>query len=217
VFIERTHNVELHTEDLAQDPVHVWTVELEVPVHVVDLLSGYSVPGVLQGFTPGEVMVSLGEALSEQRDVSVRFNSFVFEGRLLYCQSKQARYEAHITIDDTEETGLRRAPRFPVKVGAQLFPAHGVPVGITIVDISRDGLGIESPVSLQIGQTLALASESVFVLAVVRHCRQGPGGVFPAGVEMQHLFERSGEVLPDEARSGLLGRVWGRRSSKGGR
>lgn len=209
--------MELHTEDLAQDPVHVWNIELEVPVHVVDLLSGYSVPGVLQGFTPGEVMVSLEEALPEQRDVSVRFSSFVFEGQLLYCQSKQTLYEAHITIDDTEETGLRRAPRFPVKVGGQLFPSHGGPVDITIVDISSDGLGIESPVSLQIGQTLALASESVFVFAVVRHCRQVPGGGFRAGVEMQHLFENSGEIPPDEARSGILGRVWGRRSSKGGR
>ena len=212
--------MELHTEDLPPDlPRHSapsWNVELGVHVQVVDLLSGYSVPGVLQAFTPGEVMVSLGEALPEQRDVSVRFNSFGFEGQILYCQPKKTGYEAHITIDDAEESGLRRAPRFPVRVRAQLFPAHGGPVDITIVDISSDGLGIESPVSLEIGQVLALASESVFVFAVVRHSHQLPGGMFRAGVEMQHLFEKPPEVPYDEARRGFLGRVWGRRSSQGG-
>jgi hypothetical protein len=208
--------MELPLEDLPQDSSHIWNVELEVPVHVVDRLSGYTIPGVLQAFTPGEVMVSLRESLSEQRDVGVRLNSFSFEGQILCCLSKQTHYEAHITIDDVEEMGMRRAPRFPVKVPAQLFPAHGGPVDIIIVDISSEGLGIESPQSLQMGQTLALASESVFVFAIVRHCRKLSNGVFRAGVEMQHLFEKSAEVAAVEIRSGFLGRVWGRRSSKSG-
>jgi len=207
--------MKLHTEDLSNDSTPSWNIELAVEVDVLDVLSGYSVLGVLQGFTPGEVMVSLGKALSKQRDVVVRFNSFAFEGQTLYCQSRRTRYEAHITIDDVEETGLRRAPRFPVKLPAQLFPPYGGPVAITIVDISSDGLGIELPVTVEMGQALALASESVFVFAIVRHCRQVSDGVFRAGVEMQHLFEKSTDIPVEESRSGFLGRVWCRRPSKG--
>jgi hypothetical protein len=149
--------------------------------------------------------------VSEQRAVTVRFQSFLFGGETLYCRPKEGRYEAHITIDDAEESGLRRAPRFPVRFPAQMFPPHGAPVEITIVDISGDGLGIELPVPVEAGQPLAMVSGSVFVFAIVRHCRSVSEGVFRAGVEIQHLFERPAEEAFDQPRAGLLGKVFGKR------
>src|ERR1700744_4646200 len=119
---------------------------LNLDVRVVDFLSSYTVRGVLEGFTPGEVTISTGEPVDEQRMVTVQLSSFSFEGHTLYCRPRGDRFEVHISVDDVEANGLRRAPRFPVKLSAELFLPLAEPVAVTIVDISSDGLGIELPV-----------------------------------------------------------------------
>jgi len=210
-----TPSVDPRTDAGPQGPIPVWVLGLEVDV--VDFLSGYRVPGMLQGITPGEVIVSLGEPLPEQRAASVHLNSFSFEGQILFCQPRESRYEAHITIDDAEETGLRRTPRFPVTIHAQLFPPRGSPVDITIVDISSAGLGLELPVAIETGQAIALASESVFVFAIVRHCRQLSSGLFRAGVEMLHLLEKRVGTPAEFVPNRFLGTAWGKRFPKKGR
>jgi hypothetical protein len=191
-----------------------WPLELEV--QVIDFLSSYTVHGILEDFTPGEVRILLNEPVSEQRMVTVDMNSFMFEGHTLYCQPRQDQFEAHISIDDIEVNGLRRTPRFPVKLAAQLFRARTEPVAMTIVDISSEGLGIELPLSLEIGQPIAVASGPVLAFAIVRHCRQLSEGVFRAGAEMHHLFEKKIEPPKDSARSSFLQKVLGKRSPKAG-
>lgn len=188
-----------------------WVLGLEV--QVVDFLSGYTVSGTLEGFTPGEVTVVLPEMISEQRTVTVRINSFLFGGETLYCRPRDGGYEAHITIDDVEENGLRRAPRFPVRVAGYMFQSHGAPVAITIVEISGDGLGIDLPVALEAGQPVAIANASVFLFATVKSCSVREAG-FRAWVEMQHLFEKAGEAPCAEPRAGLFGKVFSKRLSK---
>lgn len=186
-----------------------WAFGLEV--QVVDFLSGYSVTGTLEGFTPGEVTVALPEIISEQRAVTVRFHSFIFGGETLYCQAKEGRYEAHITIDDAGENGMRKAPRFPVRLSAQMFLSDGVAVPLTIIDISGDGLGIELPVRVERDQPIAITSGSVFIFAIVKHCCAVSNGLFRAGVEMQHLFERNAATPTEQPTGGLLGKVFGKR------
>ena len=188
--------------------------DFELDVQVVDYLSGSTVAGILEDFTPGEVTVSLNEPISEHRTVTVRLSSFFFKGETLYCRPTQAGYKTHISIDDASETGLRRVPRFPVKLPGHLFLPHTGPVAITIVDISCDGLGIELPLSVNAGQPIGLATESVFIFAIVHHCRQLSQGLFRAGVEMHHLFEKSVEFSTESPHSGLLGWVWGKRLTK---
>ena len=188
-----------------------WALRLEV--QVVDFLSGYTIPGVLESFTPGEVTVMLTEPLSEQRTVSVRFNSFVFEGETLYCGARPGGYEAHISISDAGQNGMRRSPRFPVNFPSQLFSAQASAVSITIVDISRDGLGVDVPVALDPGQPIAISTGSVFVFAIVRHCRPVPHGLFRAGVEMHHLFEIPAQAAAVPAGTDILRKVWGKHFS----
>lgn len=189
-----------------------WALGLEV--RVIDFLSGYTLPAVLESFTPGEVTVTLNEPMSEHRLVSVQMNSFVFEGETLFCAPRERGYEAHITINDAGARGMRRSPRFPVNFAGQLFSTQADGVAITIVDISRDGLGLELPLPLESGQPIAISTGSVFIFAVVRHCRPAPQGLFRAGVEMHHLFETP--VKPAAAEpsgTGLLRKVWGKRFS----
>ena len=162
---------------------------LRIPVSLVDLLSDYSVAGVLVSFTPGEVAILVDEQVSEQRDVEVRLNSFAFLGHTLYCRPNDGQYEAHVSIGDVDRSGLRRAPRFPVSIPAELLLTDAEPVPATIRDISRDGMGIESTAALEPGQPIGIRSAPAFVFAVVRHCNPMPGGRFRAGVEMHHLFE----------------------------
>lgn len=163
---------------------------LRIEVRIVDVLSNYSIPGVLISFTPGEVAVFLDEPLSEQRTVAVHLHNFAFEGQTLYCAPYENRYEVHVSIDDLEGRGIRRSPRFPVSLPADLMRPNGDPVAITIRDISRDGMGIELPLAIEAGQPVAIASGPAFLFAVVRHCQAISPGVFRAGVEMHHLFER---------------------------
>jgi hypothetical protein len=162
---------------------------IQIEVRVVDVLANYTVSGVLVGFTPGEVVILLNEAMSDERTVAVQWDSFSFGGQILYCERYEDEYEVHISIDDIEGAGLRREPRFPVTIPAELMRADGVPVAITIRDISRHGMGLETPFALEIGLPIAVASGPAFVLAVVRYCRPLSNGAFRAGVEMLHLFE----------------------------
>jgi PilZ domain len=201
------------TEDaLNHGPEH-WPLELEA--EVVDFLSNYPVRGVLAAFTPGEVTILLNEPVSEQRLVTVSMNSFVFEGHTLYCRPRQNQFETHITIDDVEANGLRRSPRFPVKLPAELLLPSAEPVAITIVDISSEGLGIEVPQSLEPGQPIAVGSESVLVLATIRHCRRLSEGTFRAGAEMHHLFQKNITLPKASPRSNFLQTVLSKRHSKG--
>jgi hypothetical protein len=163
---------------------------LRIDVRIVDVLSNYAVPGVLVGFTPGEVAILTDEPMSSERTVAVHLSSFSFEGQTLYCGANVGKYELHVSIDDIGGAGLRKAPRFPVTIPAELMRADGDPIAVTIRDISRDGMGIESPVALDQGHPVAVASGPAFIFALVRYCKRMPDGTFRAGVEMHHLFER---------------------------
>jgi len=181
---------------------------LQIHVRIVDLLSNYTVSGVLLGFTPGEVSILVDEPLSEQREVAVWMNAFSFEGQTLYCRPNEARYEAHISIDDIQGAGLRKTPRFPVMIPAQLLAPGGDPLVITIVDLSRDGMGIDSPIHLKAGQPIAIVAGPAFVFAIVRHCQQTPEGTFRAGLEMHHVFGTPAIKPPQPSDHGALLKRW---------
>jgi hypothetical protein len=179
-------------------------------VLVVDFLSGYTVRGVLESFTPGEVTIQVEEMIPEQRSATVQFGSFVFQGETLYCRAKGARYEAHITIG-ASENGMRKWPRFPIKLAGQVFPPESGPVAITIVDVSRDGLGLELPMFVEPGRPIAIAAGNVFVFATVCYCRPLSDGVFRAGVEIEHVLEKPCLPDPTDLSTGMMSRVFRRR------
>lgn len=188
-----------------------WVIGLDV--QVVDFLSGYTVAGVLEGFTTGEVTVAISESIPEHRTVMVQLDSFVFEGETLFCRPKGNGYEAHITIADVEQNGRRREPRFPIKLAGRMFVPHSEPVALTVLDMSREGLGIELPMAVEPGQPVAISAGFVFVFATVRYCR-AEGALYRAGVEIQHVLEKPAEPEEhqEESSSNILRRVFGERS-----
>jgi hypothetical protein len=147
----------------------------------------------------------------------VQFDSFVFKGETLFCRPKDRGYEAHITIDDVQKDGRRREPRFPIKLAGQMYVPDSEPVPLTVVDMSREGLGIELPIALEAGRPVAIAAESVFVFALVRYCRRA-GALYRAGLEIQHVLERPAAQREEneQGSSSVLTRLFGERlASKG--
>lgn len=160
-------------------------------VEVIDSLSGYTIRGVLDGFTPGEVQVRIAELLPEQRPVSVRILGFLFFGDVVYCRVKDDAYEAHITIDDFDSNGLRKEPRLPVRVPGQLWMANEAPKSILLRDISGQGLRIESAVAVPVDEALIITTARALVFGTVRYCRNTGDNVYRAGIEIEHVLERS--------------------------
>lgn len=191
--------------------------EMGLSVEVVDFLSGYKIAGILENFTPGETTILVEESIPEFRTVTVQFQSFVFEGETLFCGARGREFELHITIDDAEKSGLRKSPRFPLRMQGEIFLKQAPPAPVTIVDISAGGMGLELPIAVQAGQPIAISTGRVFVFGVVAHCRRGPDGGFRAGVEMKHVLERNAEAGKTEERSlpGLFAKVLRKRALLG--
>lgn len=125
--------------------------------------------GVIEDFTPGEVAVFLEAPIAEGEDVKIHVEDFAFNGEVLLCRQCGSQYEVHVSINDFNELGLRRAPRFSVNLDAHIFaPSLGRPLVVKIVDISGYGIGIELPEPLPKESTVAVKTEANTVLGVVR-------------------------------------------------
>jgi hypothetical protein len=73
-----------------------------------------------------------------------------------------------------------------------LDPFSGVAWAVRVLDISKLGMGLVSPVPLSPGNLLYVQVREMTFLAIVRHCaREEDAEIdrpFQAGVEIQHVF-----------------------------
>lgn len=160
-------------------------------------------PAVIHDFAQGEVILLLADPVSARTTVEVQVNTCSFQGDILYCQPKGSLWEAHISFDDVDASGLRRSPRFPVRIPARVFGgASDIPVGATIVDISGDGLGIEMAEAVAVQTRVAVQSQESTALGQVRHCREFEPGRFRAGVQLHHIIRKDRELAQASAESG---------------
>jgi PilZ domain len=170
---------------------------------------------VVQDFTPGEVILLLDDEVGEGTHVTVQMNTCSFDGVILFCELSGSQYEAHVSFDDVDATGLRRTPRFPVSIPAKVYSsASEVPLQGTIVDVSGEGLGIELSSPLPKQTNIAVQSEQNTALGVVRHCRELSGGVFRAGVQLHHIVRKDPELEKASAESGWMNKLGARLGRK---
>jgi len=168
------------------------------------------VAAVLQDFTPGEVILLMNDPILAQSQVEVRWNNCSFHGVILFCEPSGQGWEAHISFDDVDSIGLRRTPRFPVRIPSRVFTyGSDVPIEGTIVDISGEGLGIELERAVPLKANIAVQSEESTALAQVRHCRELSSGLFRAGVEIHHIMRRDRDLDPDTGWMNRLGARFG--------
>jgi len=73
-------------------------------------------------------------------------------------------------------------------------PDGGSAVEAKIIDISRDGLGFESALRLNVGDTVGIESQSNLAFGIVRDCRQVNGNTAPiyrAGLQVYDVLSKS--------------------------
>jgi PilZ domain len=165
------------------------------------------VAAVLHDFTPGEVILLMEDPVEAKTHVAVRANTCSFYGDVLYCKPSGTRWEAHVSFDDVDASGLRRSPRFPVHIPARLFASGSVPVEAMILDISGEGLGVEMGQGVAAQATVAVQSEDAVALGHVRHCREIKPGVFRAGILIQHIMKRDAPMAQAGADAGWMSRL----------
>lgn len=172
---------------------HTWEIGLSAVVH---------------DFTPGEVILLVDDKIAAGTHVTIQLDNCSFTGDILFCEPSAARWEAHVSFDDVDATGLRRTPRFPVKIPARVFSsAIDAPLDGTIVDVSGEGLGIELPASLPMMANIAIQSEENTALGVVRHCRELGVGVFRTGVQLHHIVRKDPDLEKASAESGWMNKL----------
>ena len=166
---------------------------------------------VIQDFTSGEVILLLDDPLAAGTRVTIQVNTCSFDGDILFCDQSGSRWETHVSFDDTDATGLRRTPRFPVRIPARIFAsAIEAPLDGTIVDVSGEGLGIELPQQLPMQANIAVQSEENTALGVVRHCREiAASGIFRTGVQLHHIIKKDPD-LEKSSESGWMNKLGAR-------
>jgi hypothetical protein len=165
---------------------------------------------LVQDFTPGEVILLLDDQIEPGTHITVQINDCSFAGDILFCAPRGSRYEAHVTFDDVDATGLRRTPRFPVSIPARVFSLMIDPLEGSIVDVSGEGLGIELPAPLPMQSNIVVQSAQNTALGVVRHCRKLPSGVFRAGVQLHHIVGKDPDLEKASAESGWMNKLGAR-------
>jgi hypothetical protein len=163
---------------------------------------------VVQDFTPGEVILLLDDKIAEGTYVKIQMNTSSFVGHILFCAPSGSGFEAHVSFDDVDATGLRRTPRFPVSIPARVFSgANDAPLEGKIVDVSGEGLGIELTTPIPKQTNIAVQSEENTALGVVRHCREISAGRFRAGVQLHHIVGKDPELEKASADAGWMNKL----------
>jgi len=161
---------------------------------------------VVEEFTPGEAKLVLEDSISPGTAVRVTIDDSAFVGQILYCEKQGQLYDAHVSIDDGDEAGLRRTPRFPVSLPAVVFaPIYADPVPGKILDISGNGIGMELPAAVPVQTPVAVKSDYNISLGIVRFCAAISPARYRTGVELHHIFKR----IHPKTKSGLMRKIAG--------
>ena len=171
----------------------------------LDLKVGLAIPGdpyvfdgVMEHFDGGEASITVDCIFQKDTQLRVEFHGFHFDGDVVCCERKNdGLYDIHVVMADTDESGVRRDPRYVVNLPALLHATRSPDSApATLLDISKDGLGLESDIQLPVGETVAVESQLNLAFGIVRHSRQVADGRYRAGLQVTAVFAKEPEPLP---------------------
>lgn len=163
--------------------------------------TGFIHEGLIEYVMPGEVSIFLNHRFPRETQLRVNVNGFQFDGTVVFSEPKGHAFETHIVIADTDETGKRKDPRYIVNLPARLHSSlSDEPLEVRLVDVSRDGVGLESPLKLAMGESVAIESQSNLAFGSVRHCRELPSGKFRAGILVDNVITREADPVARQER-----------------
>lgn len=191
----------LSTEADAQSLAETPGAPLGLKIHLAVHGSDYIFEGVMEHFFGNEASILLDHRFQKETRVKVEFHGFQFDGEVLYCQRKGDRFDTHVVLADQDETGVRRDPRYVVNLEGRLYaPGTGDTIDAKLVDISREGIGVECASTLTVGDAVAVESQLNLVFGVVRHCRQTPTGIYRAGLQVHGAITKE-EIMPERPKA----------------
>ncbi len=186
---------------------------MNLAIRVTAMSSRFSLAGEIRDFTFGEVKVLLEGPLPVGSSVVVNLKAISFQGEVMFCEPKDGRYKVNVRIKDADENGLRRSPRFSVDIPAQILTLGCiVPIAGRILDISADGLGLESASPLAVADTVAVESKMNMAFGVVVHSRKQGEKIFRSGIALYFAVQRENAPATSHITTGLLTKI---RSSLG--
>lgn len=143
------------------------------------------------------VRLRIGEFLRPDARVEIRFpGGAVACGDVKRCRPNERGYEVIVRLMDAQcetERGLSRMEtRYPAAIGGMLHVSgiRGAAYAVTILDVSRSGLRVQSPCPVEIGSKIELTCPSIHIVGEVRYSRQVAADEF-------HLGILAGEEAPD--------------------
>jgi hypothetical protein len=181
---------------------------MNLAIRVTPFSGSNSVFGTIQDFTPGELSILLEKCVPVGSPVTVKFKDATFEGEVLYCEPKEGHFQTNVRFRDSGESGLRRTPRFTVKLSAEVFlPNSSDSLRATITDISGNGLGLDVPMPLAVGGPIIVESEMNTAFGIVRYCGERSESIFHAGVELHHVIQKTDDTIGSRCTSGLFAKI----------
>jgi len=184
---------------------------LKVRVRTPGLPSWYA--GVMEHFIPGEACILVRERFRVDAPICVEVHGFEFTGTVAFCEPKEDMFEIHIVLANVDEEGRRRDARYVVNLPARVYASLAdAPVNGVLVDISREGLGLESPLDLEVGDTVAVESQSNLAFGIVRHSRALAGGIYRVGLLVHNVIIKEVKPESSEKRSWVRSFLSGRTS-----
>ena len=169
--------------------------------------------GVMEYFIPGEACILAEKSFRVDAPVYVEIHGFEFVGMVAYCERRPQGFEIHVVISNVDEEGRRRDARYLVNWPARVYDSFRAPVNAVVVDISRDGLGLESALKMEIGDTVAVESQSNLAFGVVRHCREMGNGLYRAGLLVHNVLTKEQEPASAGKRSWMRTLLSGHQAS----
>lgn len=163
------------------------------PSRVVLMPSGSAqanLPCSIVRFERGEIHVRADRRIPPSTSVSVGLDGVTVCGLVSYCTLEESGYCICITTtggDDSRRSALRRPVNVPCAVIVPGEPDHGWREG-RIVDYSWSGLGVKSPLNVQVGTTLCVKTDTMLTAGVVRHYRRCDDGWSHQGIEVTDVL-----------------------------
>lgn len=116
----------------------------------------------------------------------------------IWEEPSEFRVPAEQTPFKKWEFDRRREPRLPMDERASMHVLNPLLGGrrlIRVLDVSRGGLMLSSPVPLQLGTLIQVHLRNFIVMGEVRHCTPF-GDEFRAGIQVENVFVLHSEAEP---------------------
>jgi hypothetical protein len=139
----------------------------------------------------GSINLVVPRFISPSQNVQIVYLGCRIQARVVRCTELPGdNHLATVHLLSCAGMEMRSEPRLPIHLDATLqILGSAEKLAIRIVDISQSGLGVAVPITLTVGQQVAVDVGQGIALAEVRYCRVTPEGK-RAGLQVLEFLER---------------------------